>query len=154
MDINELFQEYCSFERKHNDHICSRLKETFDETYQATISWVFKSCDFAALIGIPLFIVFLVWGGTLNLAHSTYLPLAVIVALGIVMRWFTKHVITITCRDIFRKREYIDVLTNYVDECWSQAIEAAASDEDIDQINELYRYFKREITSADFRCYR
>ena len=112
-----------------------------------------KNGGFGAFVGIPLFVVWLIWGSAFETTKEQLFPALVLIVLGLCIRHYGSSLVSEAYRNSFRMREYKDVLLWYVDQCRMIDL-SKSSDTEKEIINEKYDYFCKHITSEDFHYYR
>lgn len=154
MDTQEYKKEFFSFLKKHQNLICKELQDSFNQNYKDVCNTILRRCDFAGLVGIPLFVVLLIWIVPLKAYESSMIPVATIVTLGFLIRLFTKHVVTISCRYFFEHKEYRETVVNYVKKCQAEALSNAKSEKQKYDISMFFDQCCKDIVLEDFRYYK
>ena len=152
MDNRQLMILYDTFLQDHRIKICEKLSDAYQHYYAADLKLTIQTSDFAAFVGVPLFIVWLIWANTVNSTQCQLIPALVLIGFGLCVRYYGRHLVTIAYRNAFRMREYKDVLLWYVNQCRDQELSQAILGESV-YIHEKYDYFSKYILLEDFRYY-
>lgn len=128
------------FARDHRDKVSDILQEKYMRFYDRTLTSVKHSWGFAETIGIPLFIAFLIL--TCNSTMEWYWVLAIVIAIALLVRYFGKHIVKISCLDLFsnQKEKAIDeYLAPFIED------ELRRYPEEASDIEDYYYSVKREL---------
>lgn len=150
MNEYKIYDEYLTFKQKNRELISNALSDCFQHIYGDHIAYTLKNCDFGGLIGFPLFIVAVVWLNTTKSNIPTIVPLAIILALGFITRWFVKHAITIAYKEVFRRKEYYTVLSEYVSSWYAKEASAVKNEPDLKHLRELAIFIEKKIVLESF----
>lgn len=118
---------------------------TGSDDFKSSLLW---DSDFPASVGFPLFLLF----GTTGLCayfprHSVgaYILAALFIAFGFLVRYYAKHVISLTSWRLFRRHQYPIVVREYVDEFRDIDTIEAETPSEVDSINKFYDACIREL---------
>ena len=154
MDLFELGRRHDAFIRAHKDTITQELSDAFNKEYLDRCSTMLRECDFGFYVGVPLLIVWFLWARDFGSTKETLFPAAILIILGLCVRFFANHVITVCCSYFFERHEYEDILMSYLEKCRTADLEKAKNSTDSEEINELYDYFRHEILFDRFRYHK
>ena len=152
MEERQLMDLYYKFIRDHHSQINEKLLDAYNHYYSHDHELTIKNGTFGAFVGIPLFVVWLIWGSAFDSTLEQLLPAAVLIILGFCVRFYGQSLVTSAYRSSFRMREYKDVLIWYVDQCRQIELSKIANSEK-DRVNEIYNYFQKHIILEDFQYY-
>lgn len=147
--IYDTMDNFHTFLREHESSICSELSAYFDKHYKSRLNAILRQCGFSSFVGLPLFLVWLIWGHWLSDGEALY-PTIVLIALGFCLHWFTKFTITVSMEDSFRHHEYHTVLHSYVDQCRNEALAKSSSEAELYDINTFFDYCSKQIVYERF----
>lgn len=100
-----------------------------------------------------MFIIWIFWVSQFHSTKEQLIPAALIIALGVCARLFTKHVIAVSCRRFFEKEERKEILLDYTERCRVEDLAKAETDSEYTETNEFYDYCSKKIVFEHFRYY-
>lgn len=153
MPANNQLDKYYRFLRENRNQIHKALQDAYTHHYDRLHRIVVDNCGFGAYVGIPLFVVWLIWGYHMETTREQMFPAAVLLVLGLILRYFTNRVVTTAYRETFFLREYHPTLAAFVEEKRQEALSGLSSQEEIDSVNQDFDYFAHGIQLERFHYY-
>lgn len=152
MEPLEIQNAYHAFIKEHKESVTALLKSTYDKFSEHPKSSVLWSTDFSGFIGLPLFIISLIWIISAK-SFNFWLMAATLIAFGFWLRFYQKHIIEISCRYFFNYGKGKIVLDEYISTCKHTALLGAPESEH-NKILALYEYIQSSLWPDDFNYYK
>ena len=150
MDEYKLMDLYRNFIRDYREEINDKLLDAFNHYYSHDYKNIMESGKFGAFVGIPLFVVWLIWGTAFETTVEQLPPALVLIVAGLCIHHYGSELVKDALHSSFRMHEYKDVLVWYVDQRRQMAL-SQVSDSERGRLNEMYNYFQEHIIFEDFR---
>lgn len=142
---------YHAFSREHRGNIERELKTEFADFYEKYRSHTVWAADFGGMVGIPLFILTVLWLVSTK-AENYWFVVVAMVAFGFLLRYYQSHTIKIACERFFWKRK-CEIIADYVDAQMHAVMEKQPAEQH-SETHELYKYFYRQLVSIDYKLWK
>ena len=126
-------------------------REAYIEFCEHPKSIVNHCCDFGGLVGIPLFILTVLWITSTSSNNHWFIAITML-GFGFLLRCYQNHIIDLTSRQYFASKQK-DLLYAYIERNLEDSLASSTSTEESLDIYAFYEYCRKRILWEEFRYY-
>lgn len=136
---------YWKFYRENYSDICNALRDSYKKHYGNLHERTVNYYGFGSRVAMLFGVIFLIFCGIIETTKHLLLCAALLIITWYMLYLFARSAVHYAYREVFRQREYKEVLSDFVEKKRLEKLSQARTKEEQEVINKEFDYFQHSI---------